>query len=69
MELLIDRVVVSNEEVKIRYVVPTTKASEQVYFSHSRAAYRARRQRDPEEMASDAVLALLPYGRADAGRA
>jgi site-specific DNA recombinase len=42
VELLIDRVVVKNEEVEIRYVVPTNSASEQVYFSHLRADYRAR---------------------------
>jgi len=42
VELLIDRVVVSNEEVEIRYVVPTSAASEQVYFSHLRADYRTR---------------------------
>jgi site-specific DNA recombinase len=41
VELLIDRVVVSNEEVEIRYVVPTNKASEQIHFSHLRADYRA----------------------------
>jgi site-specific DNA recombinase len=40
VELLIDRVVVSNEEVEIRYVVPTNKTSEQVHFSHLRADYR-----------------------------
>src|SRR5947209_7650429 len=42
VELLIDRVVVSNEEVEIRYVVPTNKTSEQVHFSHLRADYRDR---------------------------
>ena len=42
VELLIDRVVVSNEEVEIRYVVPTNAASKQVHFSHLRADYRTR---------------------------
>ncbi len=41
VELLIDRVVVSNEEVEIRYVVPTSATSEQVHFSHLRTDYRA----------------------------
>jgi site-specific DNA recombinase len=41
VELLIDRVVVSHEEVEIRCVVPTNKTSEQVHFSHLRADYRA----------------------------
>jgi hypothetical protein len=40
VELLIDRVVVSNDKVEIRYVVPTNKASEQVQFSHLRTGYR-----------------------------
>ncbi|MDQ3133692.1 MAG: zinc ribbon domain-containing protein [Acidobacteriota bacterium] len=42
VELLIDRVVVSNEKVEIRYVVPTNEASEQVHFSHLRTDYRTR---------------------------
>ena len=32
MELLIDRVVVRNEEVEIRYVVPTSARSEHLHF-------------------------------------
>jgi site-specific DNA recombinase len=65
VELLIDRVVVSHEEVEIRYVVPTTKASEQVHFSHLRADYRTRPPRDPEEVASDAMFSLFSHRRAD----
>lgn len=34
IELLIDRVLVNDGEVEIRYVVPTNKASEQVRFCH-----------------------------------
>lgn len=68
VELLIDRVVVSDEEVEIRYVVPTTKASEGVHFSHLRADYRARPPDDPQEVASDAVLPLFPHGGADTRR-
>ncbi len=39
IELLIDRVVVTNEEVEIRYVIPTSPNSEQVRFCHLRANY------------------------------
>ena len=34
IELLIDRIIVTDGEVEIRYVVPTTRASEQVRFCH-----------------------------------
>ncbi|MCC7362538.1 MAG: recombinase family protein, partial [Anaerolineales bacterium] len=36
IELLIDRVVVTNDEVEIRYVIPTSPASEHVRFCHLR---------------------------------
>ena len=39
VELLIDRVVVTNEEVEIRYVIPTSPKSEQVRFCHLRKDY------------------------------
>ena len=39
VELLVDRVVVTNDEVEIRYVIPTTSASEHVRFCHLRADY------------------------------
>jgi hypothetical protein len=39
VELLIDRVVVTNGDVEIRYVIPTTPASEQVRFCHLRTDY------------------------------
>ena len=39
IELLIDRVVVTNDEVEIRYVIPTSSSSEQVRFCHLRANY------------------------------
>jgi hypothetical protein len=54
-------VVVSNEEVEIRYVVPTNKAGEQVHFSHLRADYRAGPPSHPQEVAGDAMLPLLPH--------
>jgi site-specific DNA recombinase len=39
VELLIDRVIVSEEEVEIRYVLPTDPSSEQVRFCHLRSDY------------------------------
>jgi site-specific DNA recombinase len=39
VELLIDRVVVTNDDVEIRYVIPTTPASEHVRFCHLRTDY------------------------------
>jgi site-specific DNA recombinase len=39
IELLIDRVVVTNEEVEIRYVIPTSANSEHTRFCHLRADY------------------------------
>ena len=40
VELLIDRVIVTDDNVEIRYVMPTTTASEQVRFCHLRTDYR-----------------------------
>jgi site-specific DNA recombinase len=43
VELLIDRVVVNDEEVEIRYVIPTSLRSEQIRFGHLCTDYlRAR---------------------------
>ena len=39
VELLIDRVVVTNGEVEIRYVIPTSPSSEQIRFCHLRLDY------------------------------
>src|SRR5712692_3272212 len=39
IELLIDRVVVSEEEVEIRYVIPTSSRSEHLRFCHLRSDY------------------------------
>ena len=39
VELLIDRVVVTNDEVEIRYVIPTSASSEHVRFCHLRKDY------------------------------
>ena len=40
VELLIDRVIVTNDKVEIRYVIPTTPESENVRFCHLRSDYR-----------------------------
>lgn len=39
VELLIDRVIVTDEEVEIRYVIPTDPSSEKVRFCHLRSDY------------------------------
>jgi site-specific DNA recombinase len=39
MELLIDRVVVTDDDVEIRYVIPTSPGSEHVRFMHLRTDY------------------------------
>lgn len=39
VELLIDRVIVTDDQVEIRYVIPTSPASEQVRFCHLRTDY------------------------------
>ena len=39
VELLIDRVVVANDEVEIRYVIPTSPAGEHTRFCHLRKDY------------------------------
>src|SRR3954452_12030689 len=40
VELLIDRVIVTDGEVEIRYVMPTSKSSEQIRFCHLYMDYR-----------------------------
>jgi hypothetical protein len=42
VELLVDRMVVHNEDVEIRYVIPTTTSSEHTYFCHLRSDYLGR---------------------------
>ena len=42
VELLIDRVVVTGDQVEIRYVIPTTESSEHVRFCHLRLDYFRR---------------------------
>jgi site-specific DNA recombinase len=36
---LIDRVIVADDQIEIRYVIPTTQASELVRFCHLRTDY------------------------------
>jgi site-specific DNA recombinase len=47
VELLIDRVVVADDVVEIRYCIPTTPASEHVRFCHLRTDYFGRPQFHP----------------------
>jgi len=46
--LLIDRVIVDDEEVEIRYVIPTSSAGEEKLFCHLRSDYRTVFQRAKE---------------------
>jgi site-specific DNA recombinase len=39
VKLLIDQAIVTDDKVEIRYVIPTTPASEQVRFCHLRTDY------------------------------
>lgn len=39
VELLIDRVIVTNGDVEIRYIIPTSPSSEHVRFCHLRSDY------------------------------
>ena len=60
VELLIDRVIVTDGAVEIRYVMPTDRASEQVRFCHLRLDYRAR---PPRRERPDPVCARLQGSR------
>ena len=44
VELLIDRVIVTDDEVEIRYVIPTDPSSEHIRFCHLRTNYSAHPQ-------------------------
>jgi site-specific DNA recombinase len=48
VELLIDRVIVTDEEVEIRYVVPTKPSGPHVSFRHLCTDYRGELQRSKE---------------------
>jgi site-specific DNA recombinase len=68
VELLIDRVIVTDGEVEIRYVMPTDRASEQVRFCHLRLDYRARPPARETPGQTGARLRRLPNGATNAGR-
>ena len=57
VELLIDRVIVTDEEVEIRYVIPTEPSSEHVRFCHLRSDYLDDPPPSPEPRA---VLGSAP---------
>jgi site-specific DNA recombinase len=62
VELLVDRVVVTDDDVEICYVVPTTPESEKVRFCHLRTDYIRNSQ-----AISGASGVKLPFTRSGAG--
>jgi site-specific DNA recombinase len=62
VELLIDRVIVTDGEVEVRYVMPTARTSEQVRFCHLRLDYRARSSRRQRPLRSDARVQVPTIG-------
>jgi hypothetical protein len=68
VELLIDRVIVTDGEVEIRYVMPTTDASEQVRFCYLRLDYRARPSARETADPTGAWLRQLLDGATNIGR-
>jgi site-specific DNA recombinase len=66
VELLIDRVVVTDEQVEIRYVIPTSPAGENFRFSHLRSDYfRAPDLIDPIDLDATQQIRvnLMPWRR------
>jgi site-specific DNA recombinase len=72
VELLIDRVIVTDEQVEIRYVIPTDPSSEHVCFCHLRSDYLhypSLRQEGPRpflrhkllQIDGDSLFVALPY--------
>jgi site-specific DNA recombinase len=57
VELLVDRVIVTGDEVEIRYVIPTTSSSEHVRFCHLRADYF---QIERDKPIADGILLTIP---------
>jgi site-specific DNA recombinase len=57
VELLIDRVIVIDDEVEIRYVIPTDPAGEHTRFCHLRTDYFARRDPAVDRHPATPVLA------------
>jgi hypothetical protein len=69
VELLIDRVIVTDGEVEIRYVIPTSSRAEQTCFCHLRLDYRAGSSGSEAARAPhvriQVVLGSLLYDRQD----
>ena len=61
IELLIDRVIVTDGEVEIRYVWPTARHSEQIRFCHLRLDYRARPPPRETTDPTDAGVQAIPH--------
>jgi hypothetical protein len=63
VELLIDRVIVTDDEVEIRYVIPTSPESEHVRFCHMRSDYLGDPQaRQVREIRTSRQLAKVHLG-------
>jgi site-specific DNA recombinase len=60
VELLIDRVVVTDEQVEIRYVFPTSPAGEKIRFSHLRSDYFSMRALAGDCLRCSPVSSLTP---------
>jgi hypothetical protein len=60
VELLIDRVVVTMEEVEIRYVIPTSPTSEQIRFCHLLTGYFRPLSRTDERSSQHRVFFSEP---------
>ncbi|MDQ3590834.1 MAG: hypothetical protein M3392_11475, partial [Actinomycetota bacterium] len=62
--LLVDRVIVTDEEVEIRYVVPTDPSNEKVRFCHLRSDYLhyppTRQHPEPARLLLQSVAPQLP---------
>jgi len=65
IELLIDRVVVTNEEVEIRYVIPTSTSSEQTRFCHLRANYF---QIERDQPVANGIFLAVPASEVGVGQ-
>jgi len=64
VELLIDRVIVSDGEVEIRYVMPTTPSGEQTRFYYLRLDYRKLASTDLRTGMTDAAVQISGTGPA-----
>ena len=68
VELLIDRVIVNNDEVEIRYVIPTQSEGPQVPFSHLRTDYRGRDQGEQTGLPTQSSQGALRASHPAAGK-